>query len=225
MRFLSVSEISYALIFRRTTSLCSVSFRKMTTVTHFVRMVYFLGVTSIHYMFFPFFLWEAIFFLAEGFESQTKVWMPDSLVWTLKAVTDTASTLGFVLERPWQICGLLDPFTQWLLAFGMGLPKRQWINTHRSRSDPFLGLLLVSVGFHTAGRSCWDKFMSSLWQQLTNGAVACFVEENAKAHTSFKYTFAKYMHAVSNTCSDCAMVKQICPRKAKFRTVLCLGCL
>lgn len=96
---------------------------------------------------------------------------------------------------------------------------------HSSRAHPFVGLLLLDVVFHTAGRSCWDKFMSLLCQQLSNGAVACFVEENAKAHISFKYTFIKYMPTVSNTCSDCAMVKEICPRKAKFRTVSCLRTL
>lgn len=99
---------------------------------------------------------------------------------------------------------------------------------HSSRPDPFVGLLMVSVGFHTAGRSCWGKFLSLLWQQLSNGAVAFFVEETAEAHASFKYIFTKYMHTVSNTCSHCVMVKQICPRKSKLTIVSCLrtlGCL
>lgn len=111
-------------------------------------MVYFLGVTSIYYMFFPFFLWEEIFFLVEGFESQTKVWMPDSLVWTLKAVTDTASALGYALERP---CGLLGPFSQWLLAFVMGLPKRQWINTTDEDQTCFLDCCWWVLAFTLQG--------------------------------------------------------------------------
>lgn len=98
-------------------------------------MDYFLRATSIYHMFFPFFLWEGLFFLAEGFESQSKVWRPESSVGTLKAVADPSSALCYVSERAWQICGLLGPFTQWLLAFGMGLPERQWINTHGSRSQ------------------------------------------------------------------------------------------
>lgn len=113
-------------------------------------MVYFLKVTSIYYLFFPFLLWEGLFFFVEGFESQTKVWMIDSLVWTLKAVTDTSSACGYVLERPWQRCGLLGPFTQQLLAFGMVLPKRQWINTHRSRSQ-----LKSRPICWTAAGECW----------------------------------------------------------------------
>lgn len=142
-------------------------------------------------------------------------------------VTNVSSALGYVLERPWRICGLLGLFTYWLLALEWDYQKDSGLiptdQDHSSRADPFVGLLLVSVSFHNAGRSRWDKFMSLLWQQLSN--AACFAAKTAKSHTSFKNSFTKYVHNVSNTCCGCVMVKQICPRKAKFRTVLCLRVL
>lgn len=133
-------------------SLCSVSFLKMTvSVIHFVRMVYFLRVTNMYYMFFPFFLWEGLFHLAEGFESQTTFWMPDSLVWTLKAVADTSSALHYVRKT------MTDMWVTWSSCtvtpcLWNGITKKTilWINTHRSRSQ-----LKIRPICWTAAGECW----------------------------------------------------------------------
>lgn len=185
-------------------------------------------------MFFSFFLWGGLFFLVERFEYQTEVWMPESSVWTLKAVTDTSYVLDYVLERPRQICGLLGPFAQQLLAFGMGLQKRQWINSHRPRSQ----LKSRPICWTTDGE-CWlSHFREKLLKQILvlvmptvikwSGCLLCWGKcKNIDIIQIYIYKRCAYSFKLFQ-CSDCVIVKEICSRKAKFRTVLCLrtlGCL